>query len=202
LKLYEKEIEQLYRDGSKEFLVDIPPIDLTEDITAVENSLGELVANVLGVERLPADQDFFAAGMDSLQVMNITRQLEAALGGRYHAPITYRLIYANSTLATLATTLKYASGTQTNLPPEVILRQYLEKYIPQLPANSVIDSKKAPWRPGGHLNREHWLSWFLSPRCSRLLTKCNKGILPEPTSRCRRSTRQNKCISRPGLRVG
>lgn len=142
VKLYEAEIEERYQDDNKERSENVPHIDITGDITALETALAGLVANILGVESLSSDQDFFAAGMDSLQVLKVATQLEAALGSGYQAEITTRLIYSNTTLAALAATLKDTSGARESAPGGAILQQTLEKYTRQLPAKSAIGSKK------------------------------------------------------------
>jgi aryl carrier-like protein len=142
VKLYEEEIEERYQDDNNEHSETIPRIDLTGDITAVETALEGLVTNILEVKSLSSDEDFFAAGMDSLQVMKVVTQLEAALDRGYQAEITTRLIYSNTTLAALAATLKDTSGARESVPRGTILQQTLEKYTRQLPAKSAIESKK------------------------------------------------------------
>lgn len=136
VKLYEEEIEELYKDSYKEDLENIHRIDLAEDISSVETALGLLIANALGVESLSAEEDFFASGMDSLQVMKAARQLEAALGGTYTADSISRLLYSNATVAALAATLKDTPEARANVTGQAAMLKTLEKYRSQLPVKS------------------------------------------------------------------
>lgn len=132
-KLYEREIEELYQDIHKEDLENVPHIDLTKDSSEIEAILGNLVGTAVGVESLSPEQDFFASGMDSLQVMKIARQLEAALDGKYRADTISRMIYSNATVATLAAALKDTSGTRPSVSGEAAMLQTLERFTKQLP---------------------------------------------------------------------
>jgi hypothetical protein len=133
LKLYEKEIDELYQDADKDYLENIPHIDLAQDTTSIETAIGRLIASVIGVKSVARQQDFFASGMDSLQVMKIARQLEAALAGRYRADNISRLIYTNTTVAALASALKDTSTAKTGISEEVAMQKLLEKYTQKLP---------------------------------------------------------------------
>ena len=144
-KLYEKEIEELYQDTNKDDLENVPRIDLTQDVASIEAVIGSLVAAVIGVENVSPEQDFFASGMDSLQVMKVSRQLEAALEGKYRADNISRLIYKNSTVAMLTSALK-DSGDKAGMSSEAAMWQTLERYTKQLPPKKQLASTK---RDGG-----------------------------------------------------
>ena len=133
-KLYEQEIDELYQDSDKEDLANIPHINLAEKAADIEGAIGSFIAAVLEVKNVSPRQDFFTSGMDSLQVMKIARQLEAALEGKYRADIISRLIYENTTVAALAAVLKDASGATASIPRETAMRNTLEKFTKQLPS--------------------------------------------------------------------
>lgn len=141
-KLYEKEIDELYQDTNKDDLENVPRFDLAQDVASIEAVIGSLIAAAIGVENLSHEQDFFASGMDSLQVMKVSRQLEASLEGKYRADNIARLIYGHSTVATLTTALKDISGGKTGLSNEVAMQQTLERYIKQLPSKEQHTSTK------------------------------------------------------------
>ena len=77
--LYEKEIEETYRtadDASEHFgFSDLPNLDLRSR-TSIVNWLVQLITEVAGVRELDKDQDFFLAGIDSLHVIKIARELK------------------------------------------------------------------------------------------------------------------------------
>lgn len=113
-KAYDEEIEQLYAQANDSSL---PTIKLdAEDLESLEKGLQELLVGTLGLESIASEQDIFAVGADSLQVMNLVRQLrssfEAQHGHGVVSPhlITPKIVYANPTAAKLANTLHQMSG--------------------------------------------------------------------------------------------
>ena len=73
----------------------------------IRNVLNE----VEGLRDIAFDQDLFAAGMDSLQVMNLVRQLRSSFryhdGGVLSKLISPRIIYTNPTVLKLAAAIQY-----------------------------------------------------------------------------------------------
>jgi acyl carrier protein len=132
-KLYEKEIDELYKDDNKDDLENVPRIDLAQDAAVIEGPIASLFAAVMGVEKISPSQDFFALGMDSLQVMKVSRQLEAAFEGKLRADSISRLIYSNSTVELLTAALKDASGGKAGVKSEVAMQQTLDRFKKQLP---------------------------------------------------------------------
>ena len=113
-KAYAEEIDQLYAHANDSSL---PTIKLdAEDRDALEKGLQELLVGTIGLESIAPEQDIFAVGADSLQVMNLVRQLrssfEAQHGHGVVPPhlIAPKLIYANPTAAKLADALHQMSG--------------------------------------------------------------------------------------------
>ena len=81
-----------------------------KDKTALTDSLQEMLAAVAGTGKLSLSQDIFVAGVDSLQVMTLVRQLRQSVTG-YDAGIspeliTPRIIYANPTISKIADALQ------------------------------------------------------------------------------------------------
>ena len=113
-KAYAEEIEQLYAHANDSSL---PTIKLdAEDRDALEKGLQQLLVGTIGLESIAPEQDIFAIGADSLQVLNLVKQLrssfEAQHGHGVVPPhlISPKLIYANPTAAKLADALHQMSG--------------------------------------------------------------------------------------------
>ena len=153
-KAYDEEIEQLYAHANDSSL---PTVKLdAENLDALEKGLQELLVGTLGLESIAPEQDIFAVGADSLQVMTLVRQLRSsfeAQHGHHVIPphlISPKIVYANPTAAKLANALHQMSGhtaeASEKLEEQRIkkMEEMLTKYsqdLPKAPANGV-DSKK------------------------------------------------------------
>ncbi|KAF4627917.1 hypothetical protein G7Y89_g10235 [Cudoniella acicularis] len=77
-QLYEKDIKEVYRateDASEQVgMRNLPSLDFASEYS-VEKWLTRLVTEIAGIEELETDQDFFRAGIDSLQVIKMAREL-------------------------------------------------------------------------------------------------------------------------------
>ncbi|KAH8657862.1 hypothetical protein BX600DRAFT_384872 [Xylariales sp. PMI_506] len=157
-KLYEDDISQIYANSKG-----LPAISFDLDVTsekAFANSMRELLHNVLKFRDLSADDDFFAAGVDSLEMIQLSRVLRASLekiglqiGNEALAP---REIYTHPTVVQLTAytySLVRAQGTgngqATNLPALVDTEDdantcdaLVAKYTIDLPA--AVPNKPAP----------------------------------------------------------
>jgi amino acid adenylation domain-containing protein/non-ribosomal peptide synthase protein (TIGR01720 family) len=71
-----------------------------------ERRTARILAEVLGVERVGAGDDFFVLGGDSILSIRLTSRLREAFG----AEVSPRLVFSHSTVAALATALTAASG--------------------------------------------------------------------------------------------
>jgi hypothetical protein len=80
-------------------------IDLTS-LESTEATLFDVVSNDIGLEGLDTTSDFFALGMDSLQVVNIVRGINAV---RPNDPIDAKQIYDNPSIDQLSRYLHSAS---------------------------------------------------------------------------------------------
>ncbi|KAL8829644.1 MAG: hypothetical protein Q9191_001895, partial [Dirinaria sp. TL-2023a] len=108
-KAYEHEIDQIYADAEV-FATSLSTVQLDgRDLPGLEKAILESLSAILGFKDLSPEQDVFTAGMDSLQVMNLVRQLKSSFTGEEGgiAPhlITPRLIYSNPTATKLASAL-------------------------------------------------------------------------------------------------
>lgn len=104
VKLYADEIKHMYEKeahGARE----APKLN-TESEEALAQSITETMRTHLGAEKLEADVDFFAAGIDSLGVMNAAKLLRSGLKESGHdvdgKALAPRVIYTNSTPRRLA----------------------------------------------------------------------------------------------------
>ncbi|KAK2059819.1 male sterility protein [Colletotrichum caudatum] len=78
IRLYSEEIEELYANPREIPLATAPRLDVSSQ-TALSKSIVNLLREHLGVPHLDPDVDFFAAGMDSLQIIAAGRYITASL---------------------------------------------------------------------------------------------------------------------------
>ncbi|MBW4717721.1 non-ribosomal peptide synthase/polyketide synthase [Saccharothrix obliqua] len=81
----------------------------TEPRTAAERTVAAVWAEVLGVERVGAEDDFFALGGDSILSIGVTSRLRAAFG----VQLSPREVFRNPTVAGLAAALAAGSASDT-----------------------------------------------------------------------------------------
>ncbi|KUI54166.1 Carboxylic acid reductase [Cytospora mali] len=105
IKLYADEIEKLYEKESSDQDEDAPKLDISSE-DALTASIVDALRKDVGADKLDADVDFFAAGIDSLGVMRAAKLLRAGLKEAGHEvdakSFATRVIYQNSTPRRLA----------------------------------------------------------------------------------------------------
>ncbi len=105
VKLYKDEIDRLYEEQGQVSDTEVPQINAASE-DALIGSIQDLFTARLGAKGLEPDNDFFAGGVDSLQVINASRLLRAGLeAAGFHVDATAlatRSIYANPTPRRLA----------------------------------------------------------------------------------------------------
>lgn len=142
-KLFEHEIDQVYADAEV-FATSLSTVQLdARDLPALEKAILESLIAILGFKDLSPEQDIFTVGMDSLQVMNLVRQLKSSFtgeeGGIPAHLITPRLIYSNPTATKLASALHQLTGdgedVYKTMEEERIknMEEMLTKYSKDLP---------------------------------------------------------------------
>ncbi|KAG5994521.1 putative NRPS-like protein biosynthetic cluster [Claviceps pusilla] len=103
--LYRKRVDELFQRADIIDAADLLSLDASSH-DAMLASLMTLLVDKMKISHIEANQDFFSAGMDSLQVLTLTRLLKASLeaAGFKASPdaIAPRRVYANSTPARLA----------------------------------------------------------------------------------------------------
>ena len=149
-KAYEEEIDQLYADADD---ASLPTVRLdAHDRDALTKGLQELLLGTLGLEAIAPEQDIFAVGADSLQVMNLVRQLRSsftAQHGEGHeigviSPhlISPKIVYSNPTAAKLANALHQLTGHSAEASEKLEeqrikkMEEMLAKYSEDLPRTS------------------------------------------------------------------
>ena len=152
-KAYDEEIEEIYVHANDSSL---PTVKLdAENLDTLEKGLQDLLVGTLGLESIAPEQDIFAVGADSLQVMTLVRQLRSsfvAQHGHHVVPphmISPKVVYANPTAAKLANALHQMSGhtaeASGKLEEQRIkkMEEMLSKYSEELPKASVngVDGK-------------------------------------------------------------
>lgn len=104
VKLYEDEIKKMYENRS-DASGEVKKLNVQSE-EALTQSIVETLRETLAAEKLDADIDFFAAGIDSLGVMNAAKILRAGLKASGHEvdskALAPRVIYKNSTPRRLA----------------------------------------------------------------------------------------------------
>ncbi|KAK7427361.1 hypothetical protein QQZ08_006130 [Neonectria magnoliae] len=119
LQLYAEELERVYsQDMPSVGGSDVLPLDL-ESTEALQGSLRALVLPLVELSSIDNEDDFFSvAGMDSLQVLTLRKQIVRAL--HQHGPddvpdVSTALIYRNSSVVLLSQALwKLLRTTHTN----------------------------------------------------------------------------------------
>ncbi|KAF2836219.1 putative NRPS-like enzyme [Patellaria atrata CBS 101060] len=131
-KVYEKDIENLYKsaeEASEQFgLSNLPVLDFTSKVSIIQ-WLHLLLAEVSSIKALDSEQDMFEAGLDSLQVIRMARELRfqarrAGLERSLSEELRQATIYAHPTLNQLAVYLlrqgqaKIIQNCQTKIIPD------------------------------------------------------------------------------------
>ncbi|QPG94061.1 putative secondary metabolism biosynthetic enzyme [Epichloe festucae Fl1] len=116
-RLYKQRTDELYRRADVFDTNHVQPLNISSQDSMVQSIL-TLLVDKMQIKHIEADQDFFNySGMDSLQVLSLSRLLKAsfeAAGVKVSpAAITPRAIYANSTPSQLAKHL-YTAVTHAN----------------------------------------------------------------------------------------
>ena len=124
-KLYKEDIEELYKVASESFgFSNLPELDVSSG-KSVGQWLAQLFAELTDIQGLFMDRDLFEAGVDSLQVIRIARELrfqakKAGLGDAGAEGFTPTAIYAHPTLNQLTAfvlrqaDLKSSTNSSTN----------------------------------------------------------------------------------------
>ncbi|KAK9791671.1 hypothetical protein SCARD494_07460 [Seiridium cardinale] len=104
-KLYESEINEMYDRIEQTAASELPPLDASSE-SALVGSIKTLLGNQVEYTDIQPDTDFFSVGVDSLQVIGLSRRLRTSLeaaGFREHAMMmTPRAINSNPTPQRLA----------------------------------------------------------------------------------------------------
>ncbi|MEV6275315.1 amino acid adenylation domain-containing protein [Nocardia sp. NPDC051832] len=103
------------------------PSTYREPATAGERAVAAVFADVLGIERAGADDNFFALGGNSLLATRVT----ARLGEAVHARIPVRLLFTAPTVAELARRLADTTGTRDR---RALVARPRPQHIPVSPA--------------------------------------------------------------------
>ena len=138
LAAYEAEIDNLYRATSKD---DTPagPLLKCKDGSETEKTLLTIFGRVTDLQDLSSDQDIFVAGLDSLQVLAIVRQIKAVIQSEApeHArDVNASLVYSNPTIRQLVIALRALSDPQSGSSENLHARKMeetLTKYGKDLP---------------------------------------------------------------------
>ena len=117
LKLFEEEIDALYKDADKLEAPDSSGMDrrhtkseLSSDPTALANFVHEAVLEVTAWSEVEDTANLFLLGMDSLQALLLTRRLRSALNLPHLAP---SIIYSNQSINVLSKALISTLNAET-----------------------------------------------------------------------------------------
>lgn len=130
-KLYEDEINDLYENAQ------VAGLSVTFDMISDEALFKSLqtVFTSIGSPPLEPDMDFFAAGVDSLQVMTVTRKIRASLrAANLETGITTATIYSHPTLQKLSEYLRSGNATGSDLTDIETTKHLLAQFTQDLPA--------------------------------------------------------------------
>ena len=138
---YANELDTLYRDADMlEDMSEVSRIDWsTKDSLCA--TLHDAIRSVMSATRLDLDRDFFSTGMDSLQVLQITRMIKASLGtSNTKDAIAPSMLYTRPTVFKLAETLMalknkgHMDQTANDEARATEMKQFLEQYSTGLPS--------------------------------------------------------------------
>ncbi|KAH8810616.1 hypothetical protein F5884DRAFT_257643 [Xylogone sp. PMI_703] len=141
LQLYQDELDRLYAQAdSDDDLENVESLDLTNE-ERLRSGIRDLVKPITKIEELGDDDDFFGAGVDSLQVITLQRQLRKALPANSN-PRDYvkaPLIYQNATINLLSHAIWTLSSGQPNGVLNGIshthkLQALIDRYTSDLPS--------------------------------------------------------------------
>ncbi|MDT5411888.1 MAG: hypothetical protein QOG14_4108, partial [Mycobacterium sp.] len=127
--------------------------------TPTEKTIAEVFAEVLGLEQVGLDDDFFALGGDSLIAIRVTSRLQAALG----RDVPVRYLFDAPTVGRLADYLERNEGGAVRPPlhmmsrPERIPLSYAQQrlwFLEQLQGPSPIYNMAVALQLSGHLDAE------------------------------------------------
>ncbi|RFU26072.1 hypothetical protein B7463_g10277, partial [Scytalidium lignicola] len=143
LQLYGEEFDRLYaRADSDQDLENVEPLDITNEDT-LRNDIRRVVKSITELEGLGDDEDLFAAGVDSLQVLTLQRHLRRALSSNGDAKdqIKISLIYQNATINLLAHAIwilvtGLPNGISTEASHAQTMQALINKYTSCLPERS------------------------------------------------------------------
>ncbi|KHO00565.1 Male sterility, NAD-binding protein [Metarhizium album ARSEF 1941] len=143
VRTYRHKIEEIYKQADEAYAAAAQPLDLTS-VDSTLRSVLDLLTVRMGVSKVEPATDFFSAGIDSLQVLSMSKFLRAGLAAAGaqvdHAVVAPRAIYANPTpeqLAKYLYTARSADGAAENTrdADEIsILEDLVSKYTADLPA--------------------------------------------------------------------
>ena len=140
---YEKEIDQLYANVA-DLRDSLQAVQLNpRDQDTLEIGIHRLLTEMEGFSNMTCDQDFFAAGMDSLQAMTLVRLLRSSFrefdGGEVARLISPRTVYSNPNVFKLAIAVQYLAdhgeAASEGLEQERIrkMEDMLDRYSQGLP---------------------------------------------------------------------
>ncbi|KAH8890531.1 acetyl-CoA synthetase-like protein [Thozetella sp. PMI_491] len=141
VKLYSQEIDTHYEKVENVASTEVIKLDLSS-IEALTKSIINLFVNSLGTPKIDPSSDFFAAGIDSMHVINASRLLRGGLeAAGVHvdaSALATRVIYGNPTATRLAEyiySVARGGGTGGEAHHELqVMQALLDKYTRDLPA--------------------------------------------------------------------
>ncbi|PYH43451.1 NRPS-like enzyme [Aspergillus saccharolyticus JOP 1030-1] len=135
---YAEEIDAIYAAAAAAAAAGVPPLPETLDRAHLCEYVRTLVADILGRADLADDEDFYGAGLDSLQTIQLARTLQTAVSARMSAEVALnqQQIYAHPTVAQLAQSLVdllHGNTRTTRVSRPERLANMIAKYTSQLP---------------------------------------------------------------------
>ncbi|KAI2470044.1 acetyl-CoA synthetase-like protein [Annulohypoxylon bovei var. microspora] len=142
VKLYKEEIDEFYAKAESTQQADAPKLEIGSESDLLE-SIQDIFTTRLEAPAVGPDTDIFSAGIDSLQVINATRLLNAGLKAAGidvdPAALAPRTIYSHPTFRGLATyiySLVESGGAHVGHDAEQgaqLMKSLVEKYTTDLP---------------------------------------------------------------------
>ncbi|RAK78914.1 NRPS-like enzyme [Aspergillus fijiensis CBS 313.89] len=136
---YAEEIEAIYAAAAAAEAAGVPQLPDTLDLAHLCEYVRSLVAELLARADLADDEDLYAAGLDSLQTIQLARTLQTAVSNRLTdtpVAINQQQIYAHPSVAQLGqylVDLVHGQTSTTTISRHERIANMIEKYASQLP---------------------------------------------------------------------
>ncbi|KAL8707220.1 MAG: hypothetical protein Q9220_007714 [cf. Caloplaca sp. 1 TL-2023] len=149
-KLYAKEVDEFYEQIGSTNASTTVKLD-TKDTASLQSSLKLMLEDIGRLKDLKVDEDVFALGVNSLQVMTLMRHIKSSIAMQDSGAargVSTRLIYSNPTISQLATAVQDLFHSHGDIHEDhestriAAMEKMVEEFSSGLPAPNTTSDKK------------------------------------------------------------